>query len=216
MSSRPSAASPAVSETKPPRRSRQRAPATVLQRAVRLLARRDMSRAELEARLVPRRGASGEEALSPVDETGPDAEHAAGDASPDGARPPSPTTSPATTADDVAATLDRLVDAGLQSDARFAENYVRGRQARTGSRRLAAELRQRGVDGDTIGAALETIAASDLERARALWARRFEPTRDPRERARQMRFLAARGFDMAVIRAVVSGSAADDDLPESD
>jgi len=160
-----------------------------------LLARRDMSRAELEARLMPRRGPSGEDGLSPVDETGPEAERAA---------------------DEVAATLDRLAAAGLQSDARFAENHVRGRQARTGSRRLAAELRQRGVDSDTIGAALETVAASDLERARALWARRFEPTRDPRERARQMRFLAARGFDMAVIRAVVSGSAADDDLPESD
>jgi regulatory protein len=180
--------------TKPPRKSRQRAPATVLQRAIRLLARREMSRAELEARLMPRQGASGEEGLPPVDVPLPEAESDV----------------------EVAATLDRLTAAGLQSDGRFAENYVRGRQARNGSRRLAAELRQRGVDSDTIGAVLETVVASDLERARELWTRRFQAPQDPRERARQVRFLAARGFDMAVIRAVVGGSAVDDDLPGSD
>lgn len=158
-----------------------------------MLARRDMSRAELETRLVPaRRAAGADEHDSP-----PVADDAAGSAVSGQA--------PAATPEEAAAVLDRLAAIGLQSDARFAENYVRGRQARTGSRRLAAELRQRGVDGETIGAALETLGSSDLERARALWARRFEPARDPRERARQMRFLAARGFDMAVIRAVVGG-----------
>jgi len=114
-------------------------------------------------------------------------------------------------ASEVEAALERLQALGLQSDSRYAEGYVRSRQSRTGSRRLAAELRQKGVDSDTIGAALASLGDSDLQRARALWARRYELSHDPRERARQMRFLASRGFDMAVIRAVVGG----DDLEEA-
>jgi len=168
-----------------------------------MLARRDMSRAELAARLrAGRRGAS---------DSGSDETVAEDGAPPDDAGADVAHTSAATPAE-IDAALDRLAAIGLQSDSRFAENYVRGRQARTGSRRLAAELRQKGVDGDTIGEALAGLGETDLQRARALWARRFSMTRDPRERARQMRFLAARGFDMDVIRAVVGG--ADEDAPD--
>jgi regulatory protein len=179
-SGRPSPALPAVAPTRPPARPRK--PAGSLQRAVRLLARR-----ELGARRTA--GASG---------------RAAGGVAADDT-PPAPSA-------DLEQALDRLQGLGLQSDRRVAEGHVRSRQARTGSRRLAAELRQRGIDGETIGAALDGLAASELERARALWQRRFEFSRDPRQRLRQMRFLAARGFDMAVIRAVVGGSGGDEDL----
>lgn len=192
-SSRQWPASPAVAATKPPRPARAK-PATPLQRAVRLLARRDMSRAELESRLASGRAGAADE---------PDPQPLADDAEPGPGVAPALAAAPA---DEVAAALDRLAATGLQSDTRFAENYVRGRQSRAGSRRLAVELRQRGVGGEAIDAALATLDASDLERARALWARRFAPTGDPRERARQMRFLATRGFDMAVIRAVVGAA----------
>ncbi len=171
-----------------------------------MLARRDMSRAELVARLSAPRREGGSRIEQDPAEISADAPH-------DGVAvdtPPSPShPSPA----DIDAALERLAALGLQSDSRFAENYVRGRQSRTGSRRLAAELRQKGVDGDTIGEALAALGQTDLQRAHALWSRRFEATRDPRERARQMRFLAARGFDLNVIRAVVGG-AVDEELPD--
>jgi regulatory protein len=166
-----------------------------------MLSRRDMSRAELLARLAAPRRAGGASAADTDDTDGLAA-----------ASPETQTHAP----DEIAAALERLQALGLQSDSRFAESYVRGRQSRTGSRRLAAELRQKGVDAETIGAALADVGASDLQRARALWARRFELTRDPRERARQMRFLAARGFDMGVIRAVVGGSAGDEPPDQAD
>lgn len=201
-SSQPLQVPTAVAATKPPRRPRK--PVTVLQRAVRLLARRDMSRAELLARLATARSA--ESSAVPADKA-PE--------SPDVVSSGAPTDP----AGDIEAALVRLQALGLQSDSRFAENYVRGRQARTGSRRLVAELRHKGVDAETIDAALAELAGSDLQRARALWAGRFEFTRDPRERARQMRFLAGRGFDPGVIRTVVGGTPEDDtsvvdDLPQ--
>jgi len=192
----------------------------VLQRAVRMLARRDMSRAELTTRLGAGRRPGRNVGDIGNDNVGPDGEPAglaedgfASSALTEAAGAHAASRPEAVSPTEIDVTLQRLQALGLQSDSRFAENYVRGRQSRTGSRRLAAELRHKGVDGDTIGAALATLGESDLQRARALWARHFSASRDPRERTRQMRFLAARGFDMAVIRAVVGG--AGDDDPES-
>lgn len=190
-----------MAATKPPRRARK--PASALQRAVRLLARRDMSRAELQARLSGGRSVAGEAASQP--DAGPRVDGI------EAPRKPADAPHDPPTGDAIAAALDQLSALGLQSDSRFAEGYVRSRQARTGSRRLAAELRQRGVDGETIGAALADLGESDLRRAHALWARRFSASSDPRERARQARFLAARGFDGTVIRAVLGGLP--EDLP---
>lgn len=195
-SSRPWPASPAVAPSSPPKRPRK--PAGDLQRALRLLSRREWSRAELRLRLATRSAS-------------PDTADAADDGSPE-----APDHPPQAAAAGVEQALDRLQGLGLQSDARVAELHVRGRQARTGSRRLAAELRQRGIDGETIRAALAGIAETDLQRARALWQRRFEPSRDPRQRARQMRFLAARGFDLAVILAVLGGDPPAEELPGPD
>jgi len=58
--------------------------------------------------------------------------------------------------------------------------------------------------------AADALKQSELERARTVWRRKFgEPPVDPAERARQMRFLAGRGFSADIIRRVVAG--ADDD-----
>jgi regulatory protein len=45
-----------------------------------------------------------------------------------------------------------------------------------------------------------------------VWARRFggDPATDAAERARQMRFLTARGFSAEVIRRVIRGAVEDD------
>jgi regulatory protein len=110
--------------------------------------------------------------------------------------------------DDPAAGIDAVLDAlerrGLLSDARFVESRVRTRAARFGNRRIEAELRQRGVPPDA--ATQAALRASELERARTVWQARFGgPPADPRERARQQRFLAGRGFSAEVIRKVIAG-----------
>jgi regulatory protein len=63
-------------------------------------------------------------------------------------------------------------------------------------------------------AAIEKVAvaarATDLDRARAAWAKRFgAPPANALERAKQMRFLHGRGFSFEVIRRVVTGVAED-------
>ncbi|MGA8784485.1 MAG: RecX family transcriptional regulator, partial [Polaromonas sp.] len=49
------------------------------------------------------------------------------------------------------------------------------------------------------------LKGSELERAREVWRRKFDgPAADAAGRAKQMRFLATRGFGGDVIRRVVS------------
>ena len=85
----------------------------------------------------------------------------------------------------------------LQSDVRFAEQYVASRCERGyGPLRIVAELRQRGVLDELIARFLQANDPDWAERARAARRKRFgaEIPTGPGERARQARFLHYRGF----------------------
>jgi regulatory protein len=105
---------------------------------------------------------------------------------------------------DVNLVLDCLLARGLLSDRRMAELLVRSRVARYGRLRIEQELERRGVDRETIAAALPPVA-DEAALALRLWRRKFgqAPT-SLQERARQSRFLAARGFSAAVIGRILS------------
>ena len=93
--------------------------------------------------------------------------------------------------------LDRLQDDGLLSDERFCEAYVRSRSQRGyGPQRLREELRQRGVSQALIERELSSAQRDWPALARAAFAKRFPdgPATEPRERARQQRFMHYRGF----------------------
>jgi regulatory protein len=112
----------------------------------------------------------------------------------------------------IAGVIDGLAAAGLLNEPRMAESLLAARAPRLGERRLRQVMQQRGLEPGLVDAALQQARGSELERAQALWQRRFgAPGATPAERARQMRFLAGRGFGGDVIRRVVRGSADDDD-----
>jgi regulatory protein len=88
---------------------------------------------------------------------------------------------------------------------------VRG--ARYGNLRIKHELAQHGVS--LTAEQSQHLHATEFDRAMAVWSRKFGAApADLRERAKHMRFLAARGFSMAVISRVFkhAGTAA----PEAD
>ncbi|MCX7893428.1 MAG: recombination regulator RecX [Burkholderiales bacterium] len=117
----------------------------------------------------------------------------------------------AESAAEVEVLLDELAARKLLSDARYAEARVATLARKFGAARIAQELRARGVSGPDAEQALAGARASELERARAAWAKRFGVApADALERARQMRFLASRGFAFDVIRAVVGGRGDDE------
>ncbi len=105
---------------------------------------------------------------------------------------------------DVSQVLDRLQARGLLCDQRMAEALVRTRAKRYGRLRIAQELDRRGVDRETIAAALPPVE-DESALALELWRRKFgrAPT-GTQERARQSRYLAARGFPASVIGRILA------------
>ncbi|MEZ5645346.1 MAG: recombination regulator RecX [Burkholderiaceae bacterium] len=111
---------------------------------------------------------------------------------------------------ELARALDELQGRGFISEARVVESVLYRRAARLGNARLKQELQAKGISPEAVAEAVDGLRGSELERAREVWRRKFgAPAEDAAGRARQMRFLASRGFGADAIRRVVSG--ADDD-----
>lgn len=102
--------------------------------------------------------------------------------------------------------LDELQAKGFISEQRVLESVVNRRAAKLGSARIRQELQAKGLDPQAVSDAVAELQASEFERAQAVWQKKFAGrASDGAGVARQMRFLAARGFSGAVIRRVVSG-----------
>ena len=131
-------------------------------RAVRLLARREHTRAELARKLAP---------------------HG--------------------TEEEIEIVLNELAQSGLQSDARFAESYLRSQAGRLGGARLRQSLRQKGVCAELVQTQVEGLP-DELARARAVWQKKFATVpADMKEWAKQARFLQGRGFSSEIIRKLL-------------
>ncbi|MEP6971167.1 MAG: recombination regulator RecX [Betaproteobacteria bacterium] len=118
---------------------------------------------------------------------------------------------------ELAGVLDGLQAKGFIDDKRVIESVIHRRAAKLGAGRICQELHDKGLPADAIRAAVAGLQASELQRAGAVWRKKFaatlpggggepNPARATAERARQIRFLAARGFGGDTIRRVVSGA----------
>src|SRR5438067_1562494 len=107
--------------------------------------------------------------------------------------------------EEVERVLDDLERSGYLSDARFAHAIVAQKTGRYGKRAIAHALRQKQVAPAAAADALGGIVESDeLSDAMALWQRRFgSPPQDEREKARQVRFLMARGYSVSIALKVL-------------
>ncbi|MES1998586.1 MAG: recombination regulator RecX [Pseudomonadota bacterium] len=107
--------------------------------------------------------------------------------------------------DELHVLLDDLQARGWLSDARYTEQVVHARQARYGSRKIAYELREQGIDDSLISASLAALKDTELERARGVWEKKFgRPPTTEQEKAKQIRFLQSRGFGWDVIKLAMS------------
>lgn len=100
--------------------------------------------------------------------------------------------------------LDELQARGFIDEQRVVDSVVHRRAARLGAGRIKQELQAKGLDAERVALAVASLKASEVERAREVWRKKFgEPPADAAQRARQARFLAARGFGGEVIRRVL-------------
>ena len=174
-------------------------------RALRYLSQREHSRAELERKL-KRWSEGGVDGASPSRASAPSED-------------PSATAAQPSVTQQIAAALDDLVTKGFLSDARAAESVLNRKGSRLGIHRLRQELRAKGLGTELVNNTLAKAKATEFERARDLWLRRFgsasletsdadfesPPDRQliAKKRAQQVRFLAARGFASDIIRRVM-------------
>ncbi|NCF29555.1 MAG: regulatory protein RecX [Gammaproteobacteria bacterium] len=103
----------------------------------------------------------------------------------------------------VDAQLDVLETENLLSDQRFTEGFVAYRAARgQGPLKIRYELRERGVSDHLVTQFMDSDRQIWCDRALAVRRKRFgtEGPEDIRERSRQARFLAQRGFEQDHIR----------------
>jgi regulatory protein len=145
-------------------------------RALQYLARREYSRAELRAKLLPHAHADDdtEQALDPLGQANLDA------------------------------LLDDLTTRGWLSDVRAATQLVHAKRGRFGLQRITHELRQKGIAEELISAALPELKDGELEAAREVWKKKFGAApQDEKEKAKQVRFLQSRGFAMDAIFKVL-------------
>ena len=115
--------------------------------------------------------------------------------------------------DAVARVLDELAAKGFIDEARVAESVLHRRAGRLGGARVLQELRAKGLPDEVVADAAAQLRSTEMARAQAVWRRKFgQPPADAAERARQLRFLAARGFSGDVARRALGGAADDDDF----
>ncbi|MDD0841467.1 recombination regulator RecX [Pseudomonas sp. Gutcm_11s] len=108
--------------------------------------------------------------------------------------------------------LDRLAAEGLLSEARYLESFVASRgRAGYGPMRIREELAQRGLPRSDIEQALSETSIDWGEQLRELWQRKFsgQLPADMREKAKQARFLAYRGFSQEQIGRLLRGASLD-------
>lgn len=105
--------------------------------------------------------------------------------------------------DEIKSCLEFLQEHSFVSDDRYAENRARAKSRLHGNRRIAMDLRQKGIADETIS---ETVESLDDENTRAIHvSRKFagkEITQDLK--AKIWRFLMARGFGSNAIKAAMN------------
>jgi regulatory protein len=117
----------------------------------------------------------------------------------------------------LARVLDELEAKGFINEQRVLESVVHRRATKMGAARVRQELQAKGLDPEAVAQAVADLQGSEVERARAVWQKKFGAApADAAERGKQMRFLASRGFGGDTIRRVVSGGGRHADDPSND
>lgn len=103
---------------------------------------------------------------------------------------------------EIDALVERLAAQGLQSDARFVENFIHSRLNHGyGPLRIAQELRNKGVTEAQFRDLLTKDDDTWQAHLQAVWQKKYhgELPKNNQEKARQLRFLHSRGFAVGMI-----------------
>ena len=109
--------------------------------------------------------------------------------------------------DSINSVMDRLISHHYLDDSRLIEKEIKKQLAkRHGPTRIKQELRQKGLELLAIEQALEDLDVDWFELAEELRIKKFgdELPTDPKEKAKQIRYLQYRGHIMGIIMELLS------------
>ena len=113
---------------------------------------------------------------------------------------------------ELAKALDELQARDFINDGRAVDSVVHRRAAKLGAARVKQELAAKGLSGEAVTQAMADLKETEFSRAQEVWRKKFgSPASTPAERAKQVRFLASRGFGGEAIARVVSGAFDEDE-----
>ncbi|MGY2485643.1 recombination regulator RecX [Cupriavidus sp. CP313] len=103
--------------------------------------------------------------------------------------------------------LDALERENWLSNQRFADSLAHRRGARYGTARVMQEAKTHKLGSEQLGDLQERLRATEVARAREVWRKRFgAPPDTPEARAKQIRFMVARGFSRSVVGKIIQGA----------
>jgi regulatory protein len=107
---------------------------------------------------------------------------------------------------DLELVLDELEEKDWLSDDRFSEQFVLSKKRKFGARKIAHELKLRGVSESIISRVLRDIKDDEFLLAKKIWEKKFNqiPIKID-EKAKQIRFMQSRGIEVAIIHQILSG-----------
>jgi len=102
--------------------------------------------------------------------------------------------------------LDELEKKDWLSDDRFSEQFVLSKKRKFGARKIAHELKLRGVDELIINRVLNGIKDDEFLLAKKIWEKKFNQIPIAiDEKAKQVRFMQSRGIEITIIHQILSG-----------
>jgi len=106
--------------------------------------------------------------------------------------------------------LDKLVAKDFINEGRVVASILHRRAPKLGASRIQHELKSKGLAPEVVAEAVAELRATELERARAVWQRKYDgPPANAGERAKQYRFLATRGFSGEVVTKLLGDAHAE-------
>ena len=109
--------------------------------------------------------------------------------------------------------LDELEQNNWLSNERFAQSLVHRRAGGRGAALVLQELRQHGLPDEQLADIRQQLQSTEIQRATEAWQKKFgRAPVDAKDHARQLRFLASRGFSSQCLRQILARHNQHDDI----
>lgn len=110
--------------------------------------------------------------------------------------------------------LDEMVAKNFINEERFIANFIHNKSQRYGSLKIKYLLKHKTDNSQLVNQIYQESDIDELASARQIWQRKFgqTPAKSWAEKAKQIRFLLSRGFNMGIIQKVLAISEFDDEV----